>query len=160
MQDRLHSPAFVGCFIYRSQWTCHCSIFQMGCEEIPRTEQTQGETRSKRNYLTIQRPKVCSESFQWDTFSPEDAVKKLSCSSPRELWTNFFTFSPELCKIECKTIIKAVTEVKWEGKLVWPVYRGMVSCRPRSQTPHLTHREGPSSLCISLKNQKSSLKHL
>lgn len=151
MQDRLHSSAFVGSFIYWSQRNCHCGIFKMGCEVIPRTERAQGETRLKRNDLSIQRPRVCSESFQWDTFSPEDAVKKLSCSSPRELWTHFFTFTPELCKVECRTIIKAVTEVKWE--LGWPVCRGMVSCRPGSQTPQLTHREGRPD-CISHKNQK------
>lgn len=150
------AQSFVGSFIYWSQWTCHCGIFKMGCDVIPWTAQTQGETRLKPNDLRIQR--VCSESFQWDTFPPEDAVKKkLSCSSPCELWTNFFTFSPELCKIECKTIIKAVTGVKWEGKLVWPVYRGMVSCRPGSQTPQCSSHtgRGVQSLHVPQKAEKS-----
>lgn len=85
---------------------------------------------------------VCPESFPMRHILPRGSVKQLSCSSPRELWNHFSTFSVLLCKVECKTVIKAVTKVKREGKLGWPVYRRMVSCRLGSQTPQSSSHTG------------------
>lgn len=101
-------------------------------------------------------------SSEKKTFSLEDAVKSFPVPLLVSFELVFSTFSPELQKIECKTIIKAVTEVKWEGKSVWPVYRGMVSCRPGSQTPQCcSHTErGVQYVCMSHKNQRSPVKHL
>lgn len=104
----------------------------------------------------LQNPKT--KNFRWNRFSHKDAVKMIFYSSPHEPWTHFFTFLQELCKIECKVIIKTVTEAQWEGKSVWPVYRGMVSCRPGSQPPQSSSLigRGVQSLYIPQKPQKSS----
>lgn len=95
--------SFVGSFVFWAQWTYHCSIFNTGCQVIPWTEQTQSNTRLNPNDLRIPRPESLLWQFPTRHFlSRGDSEEKLSCSSPCELWTHFFTFSPELCTLNAK----------------------------------------------------------
>ncbi len=125
--------------------TVYYSIFQMVSELIPWIAQTQGETRLKLNDLRVQRPSVCSESFQWDTFALEGRCKKkLPRSSPSELWTHFFTFSPDPCKIEYKAIIKSSHWSQMRGKvsLATAQRHGVIKAWEPNTTVQLTHRAG------------------